>query len=34
MQFSDFKVRGQKSIPTPPMMALAEIFYVDAETNY
>ena len=31
--FCDFKPRGLRSLPTPPMVALTEFFHVHAETN-
>ena len=33
MLFSDFKVWGLRNIPTPPMMALTELFHAADETN-
>ena len=33
MLLSDFKAPKPRSIPTPPMAALVEFFYADAEKN-
>ena len=33
MLFSDFKVQGQRSVPTPPIVALLEFFQTDADIN-
>ena len=33
MLFSNFRVRGRRTLPIPPMMALTEFFHVDTETN-